>query len=136
MLPYLKLMRFPNVFSAFADILLGWLVAKTATAPWTHDTATPDELKQLGLLLLASAGLYLAGMVLNDVFDFDIDAVERSSRPLPSGRIPRTNATKLGWGLLAFGLLAAIGSSLISGQWLARRPPARWPWRWSRTTAA
>ena len=38
-------------------------------------------------LLVASGCLYTAGMVLNDVFDYEIDRHERPFRPLPSGRI-------------------------------------------------
>ena len=40
------------------------------------------------LLVAASVFLYLAGMVLNDVYDVEIDRRERPDRPLPSGRIP------------------------------------------------
>ena len=41
----------------------------------------------VGLLIVASASLYLAGMVLNDVFDIELDREEQPYRPLPSGRI-------------------------------------------------
>ena len=40
-------------------------------------------------------------MVLNDVFDYDIDRAERPKRPLPSGRVPRAqparSAIAYGW---------------------------------------
>ena len=42
----------------------------------------------IGLLAAASALLYSAGMVLNDVFDVELDRQEQPYRPLPSGRIP------------------------------------------------
>jgi 4-hydroxybenzoate polyprenyltransferase len=44
-------------------------------------------------------------MVLNDVFDIDIDQRERPQRPLPSGRIPLPLARTLGFAMLALGVL-------------------------------
>lgn len=100
---YLQLMRFPAVFTALGDILLGFMLNHAALneAPW-----------DLGLLLVASACLYLAGMVLNDVFDRDVDARERPNRPIPSGRVSVQSAATLG-GLL---LLAGIGAASKVGQ--------------------
>ena len=80
-------MRLPNVFTAMADIFMGfWL---------THETLSPIG---VFLLLLASSSfLYTAGMVLNDIFDLEQDRRERPQRPLPSGRILRPNATVIGF---------------------------------------
>ena len=103
LLAYFQLVRLPLVFSAVADILMGYFV-------------TVGELKyQLGLLIAASCSLYWAGMVLNDVMDFDIDSEQRPERPLPSGRIDRVWAKKLGFGLLLLGIAIACAVSLISG---------------------
>ena len=74
---YLQLCRFPAVFTALADIVLGYLLTRTQV----------DSVPQLGLLLGASAGLYLSGMVWNDIFDRQQDAAERPKRPIPSGRV-------------------------------------------------
>src|SRR5580704_7689642 len=80
---YLQLMRFPAVFTALADILLGFVL--------THESFSPAG--DLAALVGASSGLYLAGMVFNDWFDRDLDARERPGRPIPSGRIsPRAAA--------------------------------------------
>ena len=70
-------MRLPNVFTAIADVAMGYL--------FVHGSIAGTG--QLGCLIAASALLYTAGMVLNDVFDIDIDAKERPFRPLPSGQI-------------------------------------------------
>ena len=82
-LAYLRLLRLPTVFTALADIFLGFLL--------THPTLTTDEgpnpLPSFLLLCAASAGLYLSGMVFNDYFDRLIDAEERPNRPIPSGAI-------------------------------------------------
>ena len=95
---YLQLMRFPAVFTAIADVCLGFLL--------THPTFEP--VTTFALLAAASSCLYLSGMVLNDVFDRDIDRVERSQRPIPSGRVPLRNAVLLGSGLMLAGILFAL----------------------------
>jgi 4-hydroxybenzoate polyprenyltransferase len=94
---YLQLLRLPNVFTAAADILLGFLFTHETLQPWPH----------FALLLAASICLYLAGMVLNDYFDREQDARERPFRPIPSGRVSVTAAKRLGLGLLAGGVLSA-----------------------------
>jgi 4-hydroxybenzoate polyprenyltransferase len=101
---YLQLMRFPAVFTALGDIFLGFLL--------THETLAPVE--SFMLLALASSGLYLAGMVLNDLFDRHIDARERPGRPIPSSRIAPSAAAALGCGLMVVGPLCAVLVSLPS----------------------
>lgn len=97
-LAYLQLLRLPNVFTAIADVLMGFL--------FTHAAFVPGDGWSLGLLVMASALLYTAGMVLNDVFDVAIDAQERPWRPIPSGRVSLRTARWVGWQLLAIGVLA------------------------------
>jgi len=94
---YAQLCRLPAVFTAIADIFLGYLL--------THEKLTPVD--RFLALVAASAGLYLAGMVLNDVFDRYIDARERPKRPIPSGRVPVRNAIAFAVVLIAVGLGAA-----------------------------
>jgi len=94
---YLQLLRLPNVFTALADVMLGFV--------FTHGGGEPAV--PFALLLAASSCIYLAGMVLNDLFDRDIDAVERPGRPIPSGRVPLRVASILGFGLLGLGVVLA-----------------------------
>lgn len=94
---YAQLCRLPAVFTAMADIFLGFLL--------THLSLSPA--RDVVGLLIASSGLYLAGMVLNDVFDRSVDLRERPHRPIPSGRVPVRNAVALAIGLIAVGLAAA-----------------------------
>ena len=107
LLPWLQLIRLPTVFTALADILLGSLLVPPAVGV--------DRLPLLGLLLTASAGLYLSGMVFNDVFDRDRDAVERPGRPLPSGQIRLGAAIVLGVLLMSGGVVAAATVSQHTG---------------------
>jgi 4-hydroxybenzoate polyprenyltransferase len=101
---YFELLRLPAVFTAIADVIMGYLVTHGELRPLAHS----------GLLILSSALIYLAGMVLNDVNDVDIDAIERPQRPIPSGRIPLASAKRLGWGLLISGVIAAWIAALIT----------------------
>lgn len=103
----LELFRLPNVFTAMADIFLGFLITHQDFQPW-HVFA---------LLLAASCLLYTAGMVLNDVFDRDIDAQERPRRPIPSGRISLAFARRLGFSMLLAGVGCGIAASQLDGQW-------------------
>ena len=83
------------------------------TAFWLCGGA--DRYDLLGLLLLTSSCFYLAGMVLNDVFDAKIDAVERPERPIPSGRITLRTARLLGNLLLIAGILVAKSLESFGG---------------------
>ncbi len=104
---YLQLVRLPNVFTAMADILLGFLL--------THRTLEP--VGGFALLLGSSSLLYLAGMVLNDYFDREQDARERPFRPIPSGRVSATTALMLGLLLLAGGAALGWAATLAFGDW-------------------
>jgi 4-hydroxybenzoate polyprenyltransferase len=46
----------------------------------------------LASLMVSSGLLYIAGIVLNDYFDIEVDRRERPSRPLPSGSVPKKHA--------------------------------------------
>jgi len=94
---YLQLVRLPAVFTAMADIVLGFVLA--------HRTLSP--LSEFIVLLGASTGLYLAGMVFNDFFDRALDAVERPNRPIPSGHVSPHAAFVVGAALIAVGLSCA-----------------------------
>ncbi len=106
LLAWLQLCRLAAVFTAMADIFLGYLL--------THAEGI-ESWREFGLLLGSSSCLYLAGMVFNDVFDRDVDARERPKRPIPSGRVPVRAAVILGTFLVAAGLSlsAAIGQQSL-----------------------
>jgi 4-hydroxybenzoate polyprenyltransferase len=98
---WLQLFRLPNVFTAAADVLMGYL--------FTHPSLEPFPVSMS--LVAASCLLYTAGMVLNDVFDVEIDARERPQRPLPSGRIAVGTARWVGFELLVVG----VGLAWLAG---------------------
>jgi 4-hydroxybenzoate polyprenyltransferase len=120
---YLELLRLPNVFTAIADVMMGFFFIQ---APWAFSDDGLHSLLPIGawivaLLAAASALFYSAGMVLNDVFDIELDRQEQPYRPLPSGRIPLRSARWLGWQLLTLGVMLAGGAAAMLG----RLPAAR-----------
>ena len=66
-------------------------------------------------LLTATVCLYAGGVVLNDFFDRELDAVERPERPIPSGRVAARRAAALGTALLAGGVVAAAQGTSAAG---------------------
>lgn len=104
---YLELVRAPNIFTAMADVVMGFLFA--------NPFMTSDQSLVLAVLAGASSCLYAAGVALNDVFDVEIDSRERPERPIPSGRIPLATARRLGWGLLVAGIVLAGAAAGLAG---------------------
>ncbi|MDQ5876532.1 MAG: UbiA family prenyltransferase [Thermoproteota archaeon] len=96
---YLLLIRLPNVFTTPSNILAGYFAAAftVAKADGAHLTA----------LMVSSGLLYIAGIVLNDYFDIEIDKRERPSRPLPSGKISKGHA-------LAIAIVALLIANAIA----------------------
>lgn len=105
LLAYMQLLRLPNVFTAIADVAMGYLVTR----------AGYEAGGAFLLLVLTSCSLYLSGMVLNDVFDVEQDRKERPSRPIPSGRVRPRAALRLGFALLLSGLALGISTCLVTG---------------------
>ena len=138
---YLQLVRLPNVLTAAADSLAGWLLVGGTLADtrargcrWRPPrwSSTP------------------AGMALNDCFDFEIDRMERPGRPLPSGRVSPAFAAGLGGlGLVAraapglaerFDRVGLVVASVLAAVILAydaglKRHAARPAWSWGPAAA-
>lgn len=101
---FLRLTRPANIVTAITDILAG-----TAIAGYAGGMV---ELPSVILLIIATIGLYGGGVVFNDVFDAELDRVERPERPIPSGLITEKEGAFLGTSLLIGGVAAALGFSL------------------------
>lgn len=109
LLTWLKLMRLPTVFTALSNVLCGFYISQN-----NRHLPTIIVQPELWLLVIASAGLYLGGMVLNDVFDAELDARERPERPIPSGQIRKRSAAVLGGLLLVIGVCSAWAAAAVS----------------------
>ncbi len=121
LLGYLQLLRLPNIFMALADIVMGFLLTHRLAdlGAGLGFSALLAELGRrhgllLGLLMASSAALYAAGVVLNDVFDYDDDLRQRPQRPLPSGRVPLRRARFLGWQCLMTGVMFGWLATVIT----------------------
>lgn len=95
-----QLVRLPNVFTVLADVGAAYLVVGQGPIP----------VERFGLILVAGVALYWAGMILNDVFDVDVDREQRSQRPLAAGQISVGRAKAAGMFLIVLGILAATAS--------------------------
>ncbi len=85
LIAYLELARPLNGIIAFISAWLGGMFASQGNM---------ENLINIRLLLVSISALVLlsAGNAINDYCDYDIDRINRPRRPLPSGRIRRTNA--------------------------------------------
>lgn len=97
-------MRPANLVTAVADILAGAAIAGFAFG----------ESNSILWLIVSTIGLYGGGVVMNDVFDAELDSVERPERPIPSGVVSVREGTLLGATLLGIGVLAALRVSVVS----------------------
>ncbi|WP_100611661.1 UbiA-like protein EboC [Confluentibacter lentus] len=109
----LILMRPPNLPTAAADIIAGAAIAGFFATSWL--LFPKETILDLLLLILASVCLYAGGVVLNDVFDLNIDLQERPERPIPSGVVSLKTASLLGGSLLALGILLSFSCNLSAG---------------------
>lgn len=114
---HLVLMRPANIITAIADILLGFAASGSVQLLLQDSpvTVAHPQLKALYWLVASTIGLYGGGVVFNDVFDADLDRIERPERPIPSGAASRLSATLLGSALLLGGVAAAFQVNNTSG---------------------
>ncbi|MGH2821931.1 MAG: UbiA family prenyltransferase [Thermoleophilaceae bacterium] len=97
---WLQLARVSNTPTVVSNTLAGAVLVSAAAPGGT-----------IAVVAVAMVLFYTAGMILNDVLDFEVDRRERPERPLPSGQVLRRAAIAAVVGLLAVGeaLLALEG---------------------------
>ena len=105
---YLRLIRPANVVTSVADVLAGIAISG-------YFLNGNINYASVFLLSLSTAGLYAGGIVFNDIFDADLDKIERPERAIPSGDIGISEAVLLGSLLLIMGIAAALYVNLFSG---------------------
>ncbi len=107
--PYIQIVRPANIMTAIADIFAGIAIAGLSDSLL--------ELNYLGvfLLIVSTKCLYAGGIVFNDIFDLELDKVERPERVIPSGKISRSNAIIYGLFLLLLGIIVAFLVNFSSG---------------------
>lgn len=90
----LQLGRVSNLPTVWSNALAGLVVA--GGDPWRASTF---------LIIAALSLLYVGGMYLNDAFDRDIDARERTTRPIPAGLVSANTVFAAGFGMLLAGIV-------------------------------
>lgn len=98
---YLLLIRLPNLFTLPSNIILGFVLVSTFTM-------TITSVIQILMLVTISILLYCVGLVLNDLFDYEVDKKERPNRPLASGKISKKAAMILVTILASISLILSL----------------------------
>ena len=112
---WLELGRVSNLPTVWANVIHGLLAAYVYAVEAVQDERPTTDwmdfanwLNQLFMLLVGMSLIYLGGMLLNDVCDAKIDAVERPTRPIPSGRVSRRRAAWIAGVLLVLGFATSL----------------------------
>ena len=104
---FIELMRPANVITSLTDVLAGMSIVG-----FIFNFMDINSVLFLGLSTMC---LYAGGVVFNDVFDDELDQIERPERAIPSGRILKSEAIVGGVSLLLTGIFSAFWHSSLSG---------------------
>jgi len=104
-------MRPANIVTAVSDVLAGI----TISGFFFNSHFDLNNIQPVLLLCLSTIGLYGGGVVFNDVFDTELDSIERPERPIPRGIVTKKEASILGTILLLTGIISGFILSFISG---------------------
>jgi 4-hydroxybenzoate polyprenyltransferase len=99
-----QILRLPLFITAVADVVAGYMVASL-----TDLSAHAIDWPLLALLAGTSMGLYLFGMVENDLVDIRRDRLMKISRPLVTGRL------SLAWAIVLLVLTAGLAAGCTAG---------------------
>jgi geranylgeranylglycerol-phosphate geranylgeranyltransferase len=91
----LDLIRLRNAFISFFGVYIGAMV---------FSLGMPIHFSHVLRAAISAALVLGAGNALNDYFDLEIDRVNRPKRPIPSGRITRSDAFMLAMAFFLIGL--------------------------------
>jgi hypothetical protein len=111
---FARLARPANLPTAAADILAGVAITLFLEHIEVLSFLKGNSISVL-LLVFSSIALYAGGVVFNDVFDAELDAIERPERAIPSGLIPKREAVYFGIILMALGIGLAFFCNMLAG---------------------
>ncbi len=109
---YLRLVRFPNLFTVPGDILIGYVTMRQLAY---FSESHFSEKASVWMLVLISLAIYSFGLVLNDIVGLKEDReMGRSKRPLVSGEIKPKEASCFAVFLLVLAITLAAFINLTS----------------------
>jgi len=94
----LELIRPVNCAMIGFAVIVGAFVSKPAAIP----------VPQLALGFLTGFFICAYSMAVNDVYDLEVDRINRPDRPIPSGRVSVEEASRLSYLVLALGLACSL----------------------------
>ncbi|QIW24331.1 MFS transporter [Sulfolobus sp. S-194] len=95
---YFELVRLHNVIGSAISAFMGYIVA----SEWK---IIPIKLI---LAMIVVSVIAAGGYVINDVFDIEVDRINKPNRPLPSGRIKISSARSLSIVLFLIGIVLSV----------------------------
>ena len=99
----LTLGRVSNLPTVWTNALAGAVLAGAA------------DFRTVVLSGLALTAFYVGGMWLNDAFDAEIDAAEKTDRPIPRGEASQGTVFAVGFALLALGVVLSFTLGALAG---------------------
>ncbi len=106
----MSLKAFLELTRPINSLMVGFAVIVGALVASGDPRVLLDNTRNLSLGFATGALLSASAMVLNDIIDRDIDALNEPGRPIPSGRVPIRTA----WALFAFlSILGLVCSYLV-----------------------
>lgn len=92
----IDILRFKNGLMSFFGVLIAAEIALYGS----------QLMLPIGAIIagISAAMIISAGNIINDYFDFEIDKINKPERPIPSGRISRSDALMLSFALFMIGL--------------------------------
>ncbi|AWS00659.1 MFS transporter [Metallosphaera hakonensis JCM 8857 = DSM 7519] len=94
----MKLVRIHNVIGAGFGAFTGYV----ASSMWQIDP------RELVLAILVVSLVAAGGYAINDVYDVEIDRINKPDRPIPSGAISVKAATSLSYGFMGAGVFLSV----------------------------
>ncbi|MHA1110059.1 MAG: geranylgeranylglycerol-phosphate geranylgeranyltransferase [Promethearchaeota archaeon] len=107
---YFQIIRPLNCFFGSLTIIIGMLNANVGSNFFTTPNSILTLIGGLCVYILTAA----ASNVINDVFDIEIDTINRPNRPIPSGKIRKKNAIIYASLLMGLGLIISIPLGLLT----------------------
>jgi len=98
----LDLIRPANCAMIGFAVIVGAFVSKPASVPYV----------ELALGFLTGFFICAYSMAVNDIYDLEVDRVNRPDRPLPGGRVSVKEATRLSYVMLVVGMACSVLSLL------------------------